>query len=92
MDSRAHAIERIFEHEVVVGVRLRPAISRGFSHFLAEIALFDHELTLPPLGSRPTAEFISSLARPAVAGIVSASNHPDCPAEDPKFLSTARAE
>ncbi|MES1185110.1 MAG: hypothetical protein ABUL60_14955 [Myxococcales bacterium] len=73
-------------------VRLRPAIPRGFSHFLSEIALFDHEVSLPPLTSRPTDEFFSSLARPSVAGIVSGSNHPDCKAEDPRFVSTARAE
>jgi len=73
-------------------VRLRPAIPRGFSHFLSEIALFDHEVSLPPLTSRPTDEFFSSLARPSVAGIVSGSNHPDCKAEDPRYVSTARAE
>jgi hypothetical protein len=73
-------------------VRLRPAIPRGMSHFLSEIALFDHEVSLPPLSSRPAEEFLSSLERPSVAGIVSGSNHPDCKAEDPAFLSTARAE
>jgi hypothetical protein len=73
-------------------VRLRPAVPRGMSHFLSEIALFDHEVSLPPLTSRPTEEFLSSLERPSVAGIVSGSNHPDCQAEDPAFLSTARAE
>lgn len=73
-------------------VRLRPAVPRGMSHFLSEIALFDHEVSLPPLTSRPMDEFLSSLDRPSVAGIVSASNRPDCKAEDPAFLSTARSE
>lgn len=71
--------------EPVRFVRLRPAVPRGMSHFLSEIALFDHQVSLPPLSRRPMEEFLSALERPSVAGIVSGSNHPDCQAEEPAF-------
>lgn len=65
-------------------VRVRPVKPRGLSHLLSEIALFDHPVSLPPLPARPSEDFFSALARPAVVGIVSGSNHPaaDCPIED----------
>ena len=65
-------------------VRIRPTRSRSFRHSLSELALFDHEVSLPPLPSRKSDGFICSLQRPAVVGIVSGTNDPDvtCPAED----------
>jgi len=65
-------------------VRLRPVQPQGFRHFLSEFALFDRVVTLPPLSTRPSEEFVSALARPSVTGIISASNHPspECPAEN----------
>ena len=64
-------------------VRVRPKNSRGMSHMLSEIALFDHLVTLPTLAEDTEYKFISALDRPSVAGIISGSNHPrpECPAE-----------
>jgi hypothetical protein len=73
--------------EPVQYVRLRPVRSRGFRHLLSEVAFFERVITMPDLPSLPTesANFISSLERPTVVGIISGTNHPtpDCPAEDP---------
>ena len=65
-------------------VRVRPMKSRGMSHFLSELALFDQPVSLPTLPEDDEHTFISALDRPAVAGIVSGSNHPspECPAEN----------
>jgi hypothetical protein len=73
-------------------VRIRPARAQAFRHFLSEVALFDHPVTLPPLSTRPTEEFMSALERPSVTGIISGSNHPslDCPAESPAVMATPR--
>jgi len=73
-------------------VRLRPVESRGRQHFLSEVAFFDHAVTLPPLSSRPSEEFLSALSRPGVVGLVSGSNHPspECPAENPGAAARAR--
>jgi hypothetical protein len=64
-------------------VRVHPMKSRGMSHFLSEVALFDHPVS-PPLAEDNEHQFVSALDRPAVAGLVSGSNHPnaDCPAEN----------
>jgi hypothetical protein len=64
-------------------IRIRPVASRASRHFLSEVALFDHPVSLPPLTSRPSEYFYSALARPAVTSLVSGSNHPrpDCAAE-----------
>jgi hypothetical protein len=69
--------------EPVRFVRIRPAISRRFRHYLSEVAFFDRAVSLPNLPSRTDDPFVTSLARPSVVGIVSGSNHPspDCPAE-----------
>jgi hypothetical protein len=74
-------------------VRLRPAQSRGLTHFLSEVALFDHAISLPAIPRHPDETFLTALTRPAVVGIVSGSNHPspDCPAEDPRVQASSRA-
>lgn len=74
-------------------VRLRPAQPRAMRHFLSEVALFDHPVTLPALRRVATEEFVSELGRPAVAGILSASSHPssECPAEDPVAIAADRS-
>jgi hypothetical protein len=81
-----HYRSRIIElpGEPVRFVRVRPVKSRGMSHFVSELALFDHPVVLPPLPEDNEHQFISALDRPAVAGIVSGSNHPrpECPAEN----------
>jgi hypothetical protein len=70
--------------ETVRFVRVRPFKSRGMSQMLSEIAFFDHLVTLPALPEDHEHQFVSALNRPAVAGIISGSNHPsaDCPAEN----------
>ncbi len=69
--------------ESVRFVRVRPTRSRGLSHTLSEIALFDHPVTLPALPARPSETFLASPERPAVVGILSGTNLPsaECPAE-----------
>lgn len=59
-------------------VRVRPVGPRKKSHFLAEIALFEHPIDLPPLTSRSSEDFYSALERPAIAGVFSGSNRPAC--------------
>lgn len=92
LQSRQHRSRVLDLHgENARYVRVRPVESRWMRHFLSEIALFDHPVALPPLTSRPSEEFYSALARPAVVGLVSGSNQssPDCPAEDPSSSSRA---
>jgi hypothetical protein len=74
--------------EEVRYVRVRPVEPLPLRNFLSEMALFDRVVSLPPLASRPSEEFYSALARPAVAGVVSGSNRPrpECPAEDPASM------
>jgi hypothetical protein len=69
--------------ESVRFVRIRPKRSGGFQNTLSEVALFDHQVSLPTLPARPRETFFAALQRPAVVGLVSGSNHPDpgCPAE-----------
>lgn len=78
--------------ELVRFVRLRPLQPMGFRHFLSEIALFDQPVSLPPLTTRPSDEFLSALARPSVTGIISGSNRPsaDCTAENVANVVPAR--
>jgi hypothetical protein len=63
-------------------IRLRPIEPGRSPHFLSEVALFEHAVTLPPLTSRSSEEFYSALGRPAVAGVVSRVSNPStgCPA------------
>jgi hypothetical protein len=78
--------------EEVRYVRIRPVEPLALRNFLSEVAFFDRVVSLPELASRPSEEFYSALARPAVAGLVSGASHPspECPAEDPVQGASSR--
>ncbi|HSC87190.1 MAG TPA: HTTM domain-containing protein [Polyangiaceae bacterium] len=65
-------------------VRVRPTSARSFYYYLSEIALFDHEVTLPEIAKAPLShDYYTSRQRPSTAGLISAARtvDPACPAE-----------
>jgi hypothetical protein len=67
-------------------VRVKPALAGRVRHFLSEIALFDHAVTLPVLPSVDAdgEDYFSSLDRPSVGGVFSVSADASaCRAEAP---------
>lgn len=77
-------------------VRIRPSRPQGMSNFISEVAFYDHPVGLPevPKLDKQQLAFLSSLERPSIAGIVSATSHPSagCPAEDPTEQEKLRRE